>query len=349
MNIFDNQIFYFLTAILLLNSCTSARQKPVSVTSDTNYYRAQEGGEVLVHIDKTTSLDDLIKKLGEKWELLETGKGYWIGYTDDMFSIAAYKDKAIQPLTDYFNSTNSDQGKTGVIYSLHLIGINGKIAGRFYEQFTDSNARQALLNLTNNKASTHLIVSLLARDPWKSDLPTLNKLLKKDSTNLELINALFRYTKDDFPFRQDISESLDTINIFLQDSTGINKIGKLVTVYRENIAADVDKGNNMKNVVLQVSKAGGRVFRKLIIFPGEIKKVQDYFACNKSQLEKNSCTVLNDLLYDFFQLSKEKVSDFSYDGSSNNFFHYVEKNNLIICTAQQTRLRWLDYLKTKNL
>ena len=320
------------------------------MTPDTNYYRAQEGGEVLVPIDKTTSLDDLIKRLGGKWELLETGKGYWIGYTDDMFSIAAYKDKAIQPLTNYFNSTNGDQGKTGVIYSLHLIGIDSKIAGRFYEQFTDSNARNALLNLANNKAYTSLIVSLLARDPWKSDLPTLSKLLKGDSTNLELINALFRYSKDNLPFRQDISESLDTINIFIQDSTGISKIGKLITIYRENFKDDVDKGNNMKNIVSQESETGGRIFRKLIIFPSEIKKVEDYFACDKSQLEKSKCTVLNVLLYDLFMLSKEKVSVFSYDDDSrDSFFHYVDKNNLIICTAQQARLRWLDYLKTKNL
>ena len=349
MNIFYNQIFYFLTAILLLNSCTSTQQKSISVTSDTNYYRAQEGGEVLVHIDKTTSLDNLIKRLGGKWELLQTGKGYWIGYTDDMFSIAAYKDKAIQPLTDYFNSTNSDQGKTGVIYSLHLIGIDGKIAGRFYEQFTDSNARKALLNLANNKAYTSLIASLLARDPWKSDLPTLSKLLKDDSTNLELINILFRYTKDDFPFRQNISTSLDTINIFLQDSTGISKIGKLVTVYREKKGEDGNKGNNMKNLIIQWNGITGRVFRKLIIIQSEIKKVQDYFFCDKSQLEKSKCAVLNDLLYDLFQLSTDKVSVFSYDDSRDIFFHYVDNNNLIICTAQQARLKWLDYLKSKNL
>jgi hypothetical protein len=343
-------IFYIVTLILLLNSCTNARQQNDEPKQPhEKYYRAQEGGSVFVNIDTTTSLENLIKKLSGNWQLIETGKGYWIGYSDDMFSIAAHKDGAIKPLVSYFNSTNSNNAKTGVIYSLHLIGIESKIVGRFVENFKDTSARQALLNLAYHKEYTSLIISLLARDPWKSDLPTLTKLLESNSINLELINALFRYTKDDFPFRQTISESLDTINIFLQDSTGITKIGKLVTTYREKKGDDFKKVNNMKNVVVQWGDSLERIFRKLVILPGKIKKVQDYFNCSKSQLEKGSCQILNDLLLNCFLLSKDKVNVFSFDHQNNDKFqYYVDNSNLIICTAQQTRLRWLDYLQKKD-
>jgi hypothetical protein len=107
-------------------------------------YRAVTGGSVKVNIDKVSSLATLINKLDSNWEFVETGKMYWIGYTDDMYSIAAYKDSAIEPLVEHFQSTKSENGKYGAICTLHLIGIESSIAGRFIEKFKNKNAREAL-------------------------------------------------------------------------------------------------------------------------------------------------------------------------------------------------------------
>jgi len=87
-------------------------------------YRAVEGGGVKVKIDNETDLNSLILKLESNWGLEMTGKRYWIGYTDLMYSIASRKEEAIEPLMKFYNYTNTANGKFGVLYCLHLIGIN---------------------------------------------------------------------------------------------------------------------------------------------------------------------------------------------------------------------------------
>jgi hypothetical protein len=66
--------------------------------------RAVEGGWQHVAIDTNTPLPQLIKRLDSNWREIETGKGYWIGYTDDMYSIAAHGDEAIDPLLNFIKS-----------------------------------------------------------------------------------------------------------------------------------------------------------------------------------------------------------------------------------------------------
>lgn len=341
-----------LITVLFLIGCSSGQIKRIDVPNKSRQnYLAVEGGPVPVKIDTVTPLNDIIKRLDSNWEFEETGKGYWIGYTNDMFSIAAHKDNSIIPLVKHYYSTTSEKGKVGVIYSLHLIGIESKIVGRFKEKFINMNARQALLNLAKDKKYTSIVVTLLARDPWKSDLQALYELLKKDSNNSQLINVLFRYPIDDIPFRQNIPESLDTINVYINDSTGITNIGRLITTFKEKDfdSIDIEKGNNIRNAVGQSSKKGYyRIFRRF--YPNkDISKIVSYFNCEKSLLKKGTCAELNHLLYYLIYLSGEKVDVFSYCYSDDMFSHYFEKNNLVICTRQTTRQRWLNYFKTKAL
>jgi len=341
----------FLLVIVILAAGIAKGQVVDIPPNGKQNYRAQTGGSVPVNINNSISLDSLIKRLGDNWELKETGKAYWIGYTDDMYSIASYQDSAIRPLLNYYTTTKSVSGKAGVIYCLHLIGIESKIAGRFIEHFVNKNAREALLNLASDTNYLSGIVTLLARDPWKSDLPTLGKLLKENS-NLELINALFRYTYEDFPFRQNIPENLDTIGIYLEDTDNIFHIGHLETIFREGKWDFPDKGNKMNrmnDVVIQRSMSTGRIFRKLKIDLSEIKKTESCFNCDSSQLVSSKCEILNRLLYDLIMVSNDKVDVFSYCGSDDKFSHYVTQNNIFICIPEITRKRWLNYLKSKKL
>jgi hypothetical protein len=116
-------------------------------------------------------LDSLILRLSGDWEFIETGKMYWIGYTNDMFSIAARGDSAIGPLVKVVETSSNQKARLGAIYTLHLIGINRKIIGRFVEAFVDANARKALLSLLKYDDLQPTIMELLIRDPWKTEVP----------------------------------------------------------------------------------------------------------------------------------------------------------------------------------
>jgi hypothetical protein len=89
--------------------------------------RAVTGGSEYVALDTNTPLPQLISRLESNWRLVETGKGYWIGYTDDMYSIAAHGDAAIDPLVGFIKSAQSDKARYGALLSLHLIGIQSRI------------------------------------------------------------------------------------------------------------------------------------------------------------------------------------------------------------------------------
>ncbi|MGZ4055472.1 MAG: hypothetical protein ACXVPU_05560 [Bacteroidia bacterium] len=318
------------------------------------------------------SLDSLIKQLDGKWELKETGKAYWIGYTDLMYKIASRKDTAIDRLVVYINSTKNDHGKIGGVLCLHLIGIDSKVIGRFQEEFKNKKAREALLNLVSQKEINPLVISLLARDPWPSDLPVLKQALES-GTNKTLVNALFRYFKKDMPFRDSIPENTESINIVLQNSAGTYSIGKVITVYSEKedepqypikgAFSGSNQGNSIgvsgngltTNKANQLNDKGdvfiqfttqGRIVRKFIPNKAEIKKLQQYFDSNKNQIIESKCEKLNQCLYDLFRLSKEKVSVFSYCNLNDSLFHYSNSSNKItICDLKTAQDRWINYLK----
>ena len=64
-----------------------------------------------------------------------------------MFSIASRGEIAIPTLMEFIKNTPSKKGKIGAIYTLHLIGIDRQIVGRFEEKFVKTEARSALLKL----------------------------------------------------------------------------------------------------------------------------------------------------------------------------------------------------------
>lgn len=321
--------------------------------------------------------DSLINRFNSHWELLQTGKAYWIGYTDEMYAIASKKDSAINKLVNYINTTKNEHGKIGAVYCLHLIGINSTVVGRFEEEFIDINARIALLNLVFQKDVSPLVVSLLARDPWPSDLPVLYNLLQI-SSDKTLINALFRYLKTDMPFRESIAQDIDTFNVRLKDSTGCYPIGRIVTVYSENenepqIETTKKKHKSFKsgdfiglngpgvytNKANQLNQNGdvfiqfsdsGRIVRKFIPDKEQIGLLAKAFNCSKNDILKSKCETVNILLYKFFLISKEKDDVFSYCSFNEDFFHYIDSpNEIIICDLKATRQRLLYFLKNKNL
>lgn len=173
--------------IIVIQSCKQAPEYAVRTTRfalDT------------VLIDNKTPLKQLISRLESPWELVQTGAGYWIGYTDDMFSIAHYKDKAIDPLVSFIKNTDSIRGKIGGIYTLHLIGINSHVVERTYEEFVDTLARQALISFMDDPQLNRLVMRLLRRDPWAYDIPELVNYLSLPNRDYSFVlNAMRRYSE----------------------------------------------------------------------------------------------------------------------------------------------------------
>ena len=305
--------------------------------SEKENYKIFEGGSQLVTVDKESSLENLIQTLNNNWELEITGKAYWIGYPDFMYSIAAHKNTAIQPLLNFINSSTNIHAKEGAIYCLHLIGINSTIIGRFKEKFINKNARGALLHLIFRKELSDLVFHLLARDPWKSDLPILAFYLKYYPTNLTLNNALFRYEKDEMPFRQIVRYKVDNLIIFLKDSFGVHRIGNLKTIWKPN-----EKYKSLGQ---------GLIFETIRLFYAEepaLPLLKSYFDCSSEQALTGTCQSTNRMFKKFMDLSEEKVDIFSYCELKDNLHHYILKDRiLVICTPDQTHARWLKYFEAK--
>ena len=168
-------------------------------------------------IDTITPLDSLIGRLSKNWQFIETGKMYWIGYTEDMYSIAARGDNAIQPLINVLQNSSSDYAKYGAVYCLHLIGINRTIAGRFYENFANPKARMALLQFLKDTLLQENIMRLLIRDPWQSDISTIIETMKACKQDCwSLVNGLIRYKINNLPIHQTIPDNIKDISVNLK-------------------------------------------------------------------------------------------------------------------------------------
>jgi hypothetical protein len=201
-----------------------------------------------VLIDNKTPMKELIHRLESPWNLVETGAGYWIGYTDDMFSIAHYGDKAIEPLISFIENTDSIGGKIGGIFSLHLIGINSHVAGRNYEEFVDTLARQALIHFIDDPKLHRLVMLLLRRDPWAYDMPDLVNYLSIPNRDYSFVmNAMRRYAlfNDFIPLWQPLpNEILDKeIDVYTNSDQSNYLICNIIAIQKalnEKVIIDKD-------------------------------------------------------------------------------------------------------------
>jgi hypothetical protein len=184
-----SSVILFIVFVCTIHAC----KEPIKSTTKYTFRIIDEGPDSVL-IDSKTPLKQLILRLEHPWKFVETGKGYWIGYTDDMYSIADHKENAVKPLLNLIRTSDSLTAKLGCLYTLHLIGINSHIAGRTYEEFKDTVARKAILSLIGDKQLKTIAISLLLRDPWSFDIQYLvDYISKSDSNNLDILKALRPY------------------------------------------------------------------------------------------------------------------------------------------------------------
>lgn len=195
--------------IVLIIGLSASAQTDSNSAFDSRNYLAVEGGGYKVPIDSVTTLPQLVSKLATDWKLVMTGKAYYIGYTDDMFSIANHGNQAIPLLTHFIDTTNTAKAKIGALLVLHLIGINSTIAGRVFEEFKNKNAREALLKYLGDTSLHNNVLSLLMRDPWLTDIPTFMAYLELPERDYaKALSALRRYEINNPPLNQPISGSV---------------------------------------------------------------------------------------------------------------------------------------------
>ncbi|HVV54346.1 MAG TPA: hypothetical protein VHC47_03420, partial [Mucilaginibacter sp.] len=260
----------------------------------------------------------LIHRLNQPWELVETGKAYWIGYTDDMYSIAHYKNQAIPALVNFIDTAKNKNARLGGLLTLHLIGINSKIAGRFVEDFSNKNARLALLRYLDDKSLHSTVVSLLMRDPWLSDLPSLMDYLSKPGRDYsKVLNALQRYEFDEKPLRQKITDTIFDRTFSIK--TPINP--------------DETDVNICALIKFQKELAPHLIVDKEIT---QTSKWKNYLT--KDFPESPSVQMLS---FEFLVFSN---SAFLYSGFNSYFFDYKYSNHKVeIIGPIKARQTWLDW------
>ncbi|MBN8675302.1 MAG: hypothetical protein J0L56_14315 [Chitinophagales bacterium] len=315
-------LFNFIVGTLLISQNLFGQVLDVAPTGRQNILPV-EGGGITMKIDSTTPLYKLIERLNGNWHFLETGKGYWIGYTEDMFSIAARGNVSIQALTDFFMTTQNRKGKIGAIYTLHLIGIDRQIVGRFYEKFINPAARAALLKLLSQPEFTYPIMELLMRDPWKSDIPYFFEILQSGSneeTCWPIINSLARY-KIDLPITSNLADSLQNLSIRLK-------------VENENILEpDFDFNGQIKEAL--------KKFRSQ--YPEKINVDENLFGDDLSKYYKTKLSSNLSISNFLSSLGIERNNPFSYSDIGCKIQYFVDNGKLNFCTISTARQRLINW------
>jgi hypothetical protein len=315
----------FLTIFITLGS-TAQRVVDSAPTGIKNILPV-EGGGVSMTIDSLTPLEELINKLEGNWNFLETGKGYWIGYTNDMFSIASHGDKAIDYLVNFFKATESKQGKFGAIYTLHLIGINSQIVGRYEEQFVNSKARFALLGLLGDDDFTYTIVELLMRDPWQADIPHFFNILEKEKDDeiiWPIVNSLKRYKLPQLPINNNIPDSIMTLTI------------KLKVKNQKVLEDDFDFNSQIKESLSEFENK----------FPSEVKVENELYAQDLSPYFKTKLSRSVNIRSFLSSLGIEPDNPFSYIFIGCKIQYYMYNNSLHFCTVKTARDLLISWWKT---
>jgi hypothetical protein len=314
-----------LLFFLLVLTCTVKAQVIDLAPSDYQNYRAVEGGSEKVSIDTHTPLNNLIQRLEKPWHFVETGKMYWIGYTDDMYSIAAHNDDAIRPLLNLIDTTKNEHAKYGAVYTLHLIGISRIIIGRFEESFTDKQARNALLSLLKYDDIGDDVMSLLVRDPWQSDVPKLISVIKQNPVAWYIVSSLNHYQPDNYPLDKQVPPEIGKLPFSYTSQRGDPK-----EYYESQLQSAIRS-------IYQSNYPSVHIDNKLLT----IKKLWGEFEYGLDGITNGSS---DNNIYKLLSLVvSNSPMDYGETGSKINY--YVKDGKLYICSPEISRdivIKWWD-------
>ena len=308
------------------------------------YRRAVEGSGQIVEPDLKTPVSEILKRFKSNWNLQQTGKAYWIGYTDDMYSIAARGEKTIPQILDFAVNNDLMRAKMAAIYTIHLIGIECTIAGRCIEEFKNKIARQALYSLLDDEDVAVYVVRLLARDPWETDLPQLFQKLSGDNRELNkiIVNLLFRYPNDCNAFGGTLSEHSESPKVVLVTGEGKFELGTLTELTREKKEESVERVNRLiwseNDLIFQPGSKGHIVW-----------KIKNGDSAQKKFAKHYPGLSLSRFVNDALNNSLRNSRSFRYCCDINDLFNFAITNNEIhLLTPEASRKIWLNWWNAKS-
>jgi hypothetical protein len=299
--------------------------------------RAITGGSQPVTIERNVPLKELLGRLTGDWKLVETGKAYWIGYTDDMFSIASFGDKAVQPLVELIETSGQEHTRYGAVLSLHLIGIERTIVGRFHEDFKNERIRKIFHSLLHDGRIRDKVLQLLVRDPWISDAPVILSVLAKETDEEcgATVNALFRYNLKCPEFGGALPQDAERARVFYVEANRTNEIGELSVFTRESRDESPERVNrlNGNDVVIQFGPLGSG--RKVWKFS------------KPDEARKRFLALFREWEWDVHSVTYDAINDhgfsFRYSNLGDPLNFQVSETNVFIITAAAAKHRWLGW------
>lgn len=328
---------FLLVLILFISSCSSDKKPEYEKIRYERYIIPVEGTYIEMEIDSITPLNKLIDSLEYNVELYETGKGYWIGYNDLMCSIAIHSDGAIEPLLKFIKRSSNIEAKYAACYTLHFIGIRCRVVGRFREEFHNKKARKALLSLLEDNELQSLVMELLIRDPWVSDVPVLMSTMSKSSFDCWPISkGLLLYgLEKDMPFELLVPDSIKKLYIKIPDIKSgytkqefINAVFKNMKVVHSEIIVVEDTLLSYNFLYDPISL--GYVWDS----DNELERKRINASANRSKVS------VNELVDD--------VCWMGYCDLGNNYLYTMTDGKLHIISAKTTKSIWLDWWDTRS-
>lgn len=326
-----------IVLVLIMSSCSGNKKPKYEKIRYERYQIPIEGGVIRMQIDSIAPLNHLVESLEYDSDLYETGKGYWIGYNDLMFSIAIHSDGAIQSLLNFIKNSTDIETKSAACYTLHLIGIKCKVVDRYREEFHNKNAREALLSLLDDDELQPLVMELLIRDPWTSDIPVLMNTMNKSSTDCWAIsNGLLLYgLEEDIPFELHVPDSIKKLDVKIPDiKGGYTKQEFINTVFAKmkDIHSDA---LFIEDTFLSYN------FRYDPVYLGDIWRWDD-------GLERKNINILGDRSKISVGELVEHVSWMGYCDLGNNYLYTMKDRKLHIMSPKTTKSIWLDWWNAKS-
>lgn len=310
---------------LLFFSCKKEKIEAPGIKY-TGYYIHVEGGSLDIKVDSISTIEELIPRLITNNELYETGKRYWFGYNDLMFSIAVHSDSAIKPLLTFIDTTKSYDAKIAACYTLHLIGINCIEKGRISEEFVNTKARKALLGLLRDDKLQKFVMELLIRDAWQSDVPTLMDILHASKSDCwPITNGLVRYMLSDCPINQKIPQEIKDLHI------------QFTPLQLPNNKPD---NKRYKKLFGRFFVQFRKTYKSIIFIEDTLLDYDFYHPPFSTYGEPLSFLNLDQLLQSTYQND--------YCDIGNNLQYYFVKDKIHICSSMTGKRRWLNWWGSRD-
>lgn len=182
-------LVFCASSTLIQTICYSQSQIKVHQDKFVLVWNKIPGNPDTVYLDTLSTLNELIKKLEVSHEKYHT-------YTATMYSIAAYKQKAIKPLLNRFHSDTSTRKRIAIIHTLNCILRNNQFKPTplpfSFRKPVIPEAKKAMVSLLVYKGYDSLIVHYVHLCYGKSDLQDLLKILsQRKISTVEFYDLLY--------------------------------------------------------------------------------------------------------------------------------------------------------------